>query len=273
MCRACREQAVALAADSLPSERTFWRDLTPAEMEFGDIPRVASDVDSAELHVVTAVKPAVKELVAGVVAEAMKAIRARDMRTVTDLPSDYEAVTKAVKAAAGSAIDAGKAQVFDAYRAQTGHRLALPPRKNPRLTAAYLNAKAEIQAAAINAAAKSAAQKAAISQIARGVEDRETLEALTTTAAEQSLVATAVETAREGIAVGRMLAIQDTENDIEAVIYTAIMDTNVCEVCMSADQTEYATLAEAADVPNPDCVGEQYGNVCRCNLIVVYKKG
>lgn len=253
------------------SDRTFWRELTPRELEFGDLPRVASDIDHAEVAIAKAASPEVHDLVRTILADVLRAVKVGDMTAVSGLSADSAPLARALKASTGEALDAGKQQIRDARDKQTGTKLAMPPRRNPKKAKQYLAAKTSVLAQHVVDSALTAARKLGISQVARGAADAETLEAVITDAAEKTLLSVAVEAAREAIAVGRFLAISDMSDEIETLVYTAILDDRVCEVCSAKDGEEYP-VSEAGQAPNPDCYGEVYGNVCRCAEIAVFRK-
>ena len=85
----------------------------------------------------------------------------------------------------------------------------------------------------------------------------------------------------EASALGRAIVDtegQDTDPDrsgvtlpngtvIENAQYSAVMDDNTCGPCSDKDGTIGSPDDPEMQVPNPDCIGEQYGNTCRCVLI------
>jgi hypothetical protein len=262
---------LAAAAVEAAGDLTFWRAQTPVELEFGDIPRVAADFNAAELAIAEAVRDPLKAVVRALATDALAAVKKGDTVAIAALTADPADLTAALKGAIGSAIDAGKVQVFDQWRKQTGRKLAKPPRVRPKLAAKFLAGKAVTQAEHLVNEARAAAQKMALSELGRGAYDADTLEAFVTLKAESLLVAMAREDAREAVGIGRLLAQEDTKGDIESVVYTAILDSNVCDVCESRDGDEYGP-ADMGQAPNPDCEGALYAG-CRCAEIILYRKG
>jgi len=279
MCDRCGKPDLALAAAAVSKlgDFKYWRDPTPLELEFGDVERIATETNDLEVSIASAAKPDAKAIVAEVVKQAMAAVKSGDTVAVASISADHAALAKTLKAATARAVDAGRQQVFAQYRKQTGKKLAaLPPRKNPRLSAKYLAGKSEIQAEAVAQKAQTAAKVMAMSQIGRGVDDSETLEQVVSATVEKYLIGVARGEAREGIAVGRLLAAKDTADEIESVVYSALLDTECCDVCFEADQGDPYGPEGLGSAPNPDCIGDQYsenGIVCRCVELIIYQKG
>ncbi len=73
--------------------------------------------------------------------------------------------------------------------------------------------------------------------------------------------------ANEAFADGRSDGYEEHKDEIQAVVYSALLDLNTCEACAAADGKEGATPEEIPDVPNPDCLG---GDRCRCVHVYVF---
>lgn len=272
MCEKCREIALAQTALDKVGELRFWRELTPIEREFGDIERVATEINESEVAIATAAANPLRDIVREVVVAAVKAVKAGDFEAAAKIPKpETTDLESALKAAIGEAIDTGKRQVFDQYRKQTGEKLALPPRLKPKLVAKYLRAKSAAEADRLVSSALAAAQNMALKQLGRGLApDSETIETFVKSTVEKVLEEIAREDAREANAAGRRMAAEDTANEIESVVYTAILDTNVCESCEELDGEEYGP-DEIGKAPNPDCSGAPYAG-CRCAEVIIYRK-
>jgi hypothetical protein len=262
---------LAQLAVNAVGDLVFWRELTDKEREFGDIPRVYKDVQAQELAIAVAINKPVGEMVRALVVDMSKAIKAKDTLAVNAVTVDTSAVRVAIKQAIANAIMVGKQQVFDEYRRQTGHRMALPPKVRGKLTAKLVAGKASAEADRIGNEARAMAQKMAYDQIGRDVYDPDKLEEFVRATAEQIVKQTAMSDAREANGVGRILAAEDTAGDIESVVYTAVMDNGVCDVCEGQDGDEYGP-DEMGQAPNPDCEGALWAG-CRCAEIIIYRKG
>lgn len=271
MCDRCGD--VELASSVLDEVRdvAYWRDLTEVERQFGDIPRMASDLTNAEQEAARRTAPAVRQMLDQLVAEAAELIRDGDLSGIAKLTASYEGpIAKALKASASAAVETGKRQVMDAYRKQRGDKFAsFPPRKRPkRKTKDYLNAKAEVLARKVTEDVSVAVRTVAVQQAAKESLDIAQLTAIAEAAANSAVMQAATSVTREGVGVGRWVAIEDASDEVEQMVYTAILDSNVCDSCAEKDN-ETVTDPDAA--PNPDCVGAQYGNECRCAVIVIFK--
>jgi hypothetical protein len=111
----------------------------------------------------------------------------------------------------------------------------------------------------------------ALAQIGREVYDADKLEAFVTAKATELLASMARDDAREANGMGRRIAAEETADQIETVVYTAIMDSGVCGVCEDRDGDEYGP-EDMGQAPNPDCEGALYAG-CRCAELIVYAKG
>lgn len=263
---------LAEAAIENVGDLKFWREQTPIELEFGDIERVARDVSDSEVAIAAAAATPLRSAVREIVSAALAAVKANDIGKAAAIPKpSAEELAKALKAANGQAIETGKRQVLDQYRKQRGDKLALPPRLKPKLVGKFIAGKSVVQAETLINESIAAAQKMALTQIGRGIADPVTLETFVTAAAEALLKTMARDDAREANGMGRRIAAEDTAADIESVVYTAIMDSGVCEECEALDGNEYGP-DELGQAPNPNCLGALYAG-CRCAEVIIYKKG
>lgn len=73
--------------------------------------------------------------------------------------------------------------------------------------------------------------------------------------------------ANEAFADGRQEGYEEYRDEIQAVIYSALLDFNTCPNCANADGAEGRTPEDIPGVPNPDCDG---GDRCRCVHVFVF---
>ncbi len=73
--------------------------------------------------------------------------------------------------------------------------------------------------------------------------------------------------ANEAFADGRQSGYEEYADEIASVMYSAILDSNTCGNCASADGAEGKTPEDVPSVPNPDCDG---GDKCRCVHVYVF---
>ena len=74
--------------------------------------------------------------------------------------------------------------------------------------------------------------------------------------------------------LGRADQAKDMRGSIANAIYSAILDSNTCDVCESRDGDESTDIDEAAGwTPNPDCEGAAYDRECRCLTLFEYDQG
>jgi HK97 family phage portal protein len=79
--------------------------------------------------------------------------------------------------------------------------------------------------------------------------------------------AIAVGAAYQSVADGRYDHFQQTDEFQDRYVYSAILDSNVCEVCAAVDGRESYNLDDLPLVPNPDCQG---GYRCRCTIFRIF---
>lgn len=76
----------------------------------------------------------------------------------------------------------------------------------------------------------------------------------------------------EGFSMGRVAAAEELKDRIERVVYSAILDNNVCQVCEDLDGEEFDIDSDEYEEhmpPNPNCEG---GDQCRCAYIYTLKE-
>lgn len=273
MCERCVTQGALVLSDSVTDSLKrfrFWREPTPLEVECG-VFELADAIDAYEVDIAKRAALPAKEIVRALVVDASRAVKESDAAAVSRVtPPPLTDLIAAIKEGQKAALEEGRRQVLE-QRRKARTELALPPRKNRRLAKGFLSAKAEAEADRIASAAVSEIRRVGLSQVARGVADSETMEEAALAIIEKAVASAATSAARECIAVGRFFAIQDVAQDIEKVVYTALLDANVCDVCADKDGSEYDP-EEAGQAPNEDCIGEVYGNVCRCSELVQFYK-
>lgn len=290
MCRNCdaaKLPELVTRAEALLAEipATYRRGLTPIELAYGDVPRVRQDYDDAAVTIASIAGPIVRKMATQLVKEAVALAKAKDVAGISRVaPSYVGELATALKKGIGEALKTGRSQVMDQYAAQKGTRfeILVPRRKQVKKVSEYLSARADIDAERISAAITASVQSATIGQIARAstldwlekalnYENPDSILARAILGGENSLIGTATADAREGIGLGRLFALDEVKEDVDFLTYTAILDDNVCSVCADLDGQEFD--ANAIDMtPNDDCVGAQYGNECRCYMVVVFKR-
>lgn len=72
----------------------------------------------------------------------------------------------------------------------------------------------------------------------------------------------------EAFGIGRNVEAETSRDEIKTSYYSAILDTNVCEVCAPLDGIEHEFGDPDFETPNPNCLG---GSQCRCLTVHVLK--
>ena len=269
MCDTCL--AALEVADA--TRHIYRRALTQVELEHGDVDRVRDDMDASEQGVVKAGAPVIRDIVAQLVDELRPLVEAGDVVGVARVKPSYTGkLAKALKAASDAAVRRGKRQVLDQAKSK-GTRLAKRPTKDPKKALEYLAARADAMAEQIQSQIDASIKRTVLAGAATATWTDELATAIQDSAS-RALVASAYDVGRESFAVGRLFGYQEVKDDIAEVVYTAILDDAVCEVCLDADGRTWN--AEAGDdldegfdsAPNPECYGGE--SRCRCWIILVH---
>jgi len=251
--------------------RVYRRPLTAIELEWGDVDNVRDQMEASEEGVVKIAKPVLVKIVAQLVDEYRPLVERGDIAGVARVsPSFTGDLAQALRVAQQSAVTRGKRQVLTMAK-KAGVRLAAKrPVKDPAKAAAYLEARSEAMSEQIQAQIAASVKRTVLGAAAVGEWDDEIAETIANTAT-RSLVASAIEVAREAFAVGRLYGYEEIKEDVAYVVYTAVLDDSVCEVCEALDQTQYDDPDEGFEAaPNAECLGGI--ERCRCYPIAVMRR-
>ena len=80
--------------------------------------------------------------------------------------------------------------------------------------------------------------------------------------------AMATKAVNEGNGAGRRVAAEAVQNEIDECYYSALLDSNCCEVCRPKDGVRHEFNDPDYVTPNPQCLG---GGRCRCMTIYIMK--
>jgi hypothetical protein len=282
MCDTC-----ALADDLVTAAGAlaYRRPLSAVEESYGDVPRVARDFDAAEEAVAKAGAPVVKRIVAQLSSEVAALVKAGDVAALSGVSASYVGeLATALNAGVGTALRLGNKQITDAHRSQRGTRLAAkPPGKDPKKARDYLKARSTLGAQQVADGIRANIVRSASGLVMKpgtaGLSEdaiADLIAAETWAAAERTLIGTALELGREGVGVGRLLALQEVASDIAEVHYSAILDDRVCDPCAEADGRTWIAddgddIEEGiASTPNDECEGTSAR--CRCVSIAVFRR-
>ncbi len=318
-------------------ELRFWRELTPREREFGDIPRVKRDFDEAERKVAAAGAPIVRQAVRDLVAQANHAIALRNHAAIVGIePIMVHELQMALTHGVDQARTMGRQQIYDAHQRQVKAHTQLATKVRPpkqmqipipeqahgqsmptyygRIVQAQVDAKIALAARKAMENTAATVRDAAVRAMVRNrdeITDEEINAMLQGETKAFGSVATSL--ARSGLSGGRIEQMDAVRDDIKSMTYSAVMDENTCDVCEAADGDVYeddteepapedlppedASADDTSDAgnlaegfkrmlaegdlagsiedgidaaPNPDCVGEEYGNACRCIMVIEF---
>lgn len=253
---------------------TYRRPLTPVELEYGDVAGMRAGFDAAETRVVTLAAPVVARIVAQLADEVRPLLASGDIAGIARVKASHTAeLAAAITKASTLAIAAGKRQVLDSAKAHGVKLAKLPARKDVKRAADYVTAKAAAISEQVAQQIEANVRRSALAAAAKGVEDIASSDLVDwEDASARSLVGSAIEMGRTAYDAGRLFGYDEVRDDVSEVVYTAILDDNVCEVCAGADGESYT--GDAVDdgfaaAPNDDCEG---GERCRCYPVLVYSR-
>ena len=262
----------------------YRRPLTYDEQMFGDVEDVREDIATGELLVIERATPVVRKMANQLADEALAL--GSDVTGIAKLsPSYMGELSAAMLKAYRLVFAAGTAQVERQYERQTGKlltdsphpwlsklkELAEAPNKTPDEFDDVMKANADIAASAIAAAVALSMQEEAKRNIQAGIVTKEAYDASSDVAARagfKRLEVSAVKDARQSMGMGRISAQVELKDDILEIVYTAVLDTNMCSVCASMDGQRYPA-DEMGKAPNNDCLGFDY---CRCFEITIFQR-
>jgi len=271
-------------ADVVLQAGTYWRPMTYLEQMYGDIPRVEREFGETEEVIAKRAAPVLKKMVKQLLEEAVGAAKSGDPTAAGKLRASFTGeLSAAFKAGMKAGVRIGKRQMLDAHKAQVRQGTSLAerkaPRKDPKKVDDYLGGRAEVDAGNVARAVEGAVQGGLMAQMARTpvadlVRDLTNPEGdfyrQAMRAGERSLIASSTMEARESVGMGRLVGWEEVKEDADYVVYSAVMDGNVCDVCAEMDGNEYGP-ADFGKAPNDECEGGIWGNECRCIEIVIYR--
>jgi hypothetical protein len=197
--------------------------------------------------------------------QAEAAVEHRSPQAAEALSVDHTALADALYGVLRDTYDQGRAHASDEIARQLPAAMAAeksPPPEPDRV--ARLRALADNVAASVSAAAMRALRSLTLRRIEHpdqaptgpGFDPQQTLNAEATRAGRP--------TVGQAYADGRSDAILSSEY-VEKTVYSALLDSRVCEACALADGEENPP-GEGTPCPNPDCHG---GAACRCVRVPV----
>jgi hypothetical protein len=230
--------------------------------------------DSAEEEFVKACKKVQDKQISVLVKQVADAIEAGDIDKVTTIGVPYvEKLADAVEEVLIDLYQFGRQQVMQEAGRQRGKVTAQEPiLEGGKLAAgAFIKTRARATAAVLGSKLRSSMAWEALGQIRQGVVDRAALTSVLTSLSDRELQATAKFSVTESFDLGREQQAKEMSDEIDRVIYSAILDDNTCGECMEVDGKEYKFPSAEWDEVTPPykkCSGHER---CRCVGVYVFK--
>lgn len=135
----------------------------------------------------------------------------------------------------------------------------------------FLKTRSKATANILGSKLRAAMSWEALRQVKEGVVDRTALGSALTSLSDKELVATAKFSVSEAFNFGRQAEAKVEADDIDRVVYSALLDEHTCGPCSDLDGREYAFPSvewEEVAPPYKNCEGQDR---CRCVGVYVYK--
>lgn len=285
----CDHLATAEQALSAAGPLQLRRPLTDHEHTHGDIPRVHEDFNAAEIAVAKSAAPVVAKMLEQLLSEAAPLIASGDTAGLATLRASYTAqLATALAAGMDAGVRAGRQHILDAHERQTGVRGAESGHTVMNATASLalaefdplgaLKARALLAAMTIGDKLSAAVRYQAQTAILQGAEELTAdMTAQVEAASARSLAGVAKQLGRDALGNGRTVQLDEMQDAIDYIVYSAVLDQNTCIVCENSDGNVYSDDDPSAvgsidegltATPNPECEGS---SMCRCIMVVVFK--
>lgn len=243
-------------------------------------------LDDAENRIVEAYRNVQDRQISKLVEEGMKAITAEkspderaEMLENINVPYKRE-VTSSVTKTLVELFNMGQREVKQEMARQGGApiRLAQPlDADNDKTIERFLRFRALAMVTALTNRLRGSLLTNGLNMIREGSEDRLMLEGALSTLSDRAIRSASRDGVTEAMNLGRESMAKRNENLVEQVVYSAILDKNVCSTCAPLDGTTYelgSRAYEEAKPPRPfggpveACLGR---NRCRCTFIYKFR--
>lgn len=155
--------------------------------------------------------------------------------------------------------------------AKTLKKAKLNPIKTPEEAQAFIESKSTLIASQMAKKYENTALFAELEAQKLGLSKAATISFITdrlTELTDKEARAASTYSVVEAFGIGRNVEAETHRAEVKTSIYSAILDTNVCEVCAPLDGIEHEFGDPDFITPNPNCLG---GSACRCLTVHVLK--
>ncbi len=252
-----------------------WRHLRGVEkhVAFKDI---NDKLDSAEDQFVKAAKAIQDEQIVKMVEMVATDMEKGQVDRITEIPIPLvDKMSREIEKVLDDLFEYGQKQVKQELQKQRAIVEAAEPPFEPIENIAaireFLKTRAKATASVLGNKLRAAMAYEALRQVKEGAINRAALSGSLTTLSDKELVATAKFSVSEAMNFGRQAEAKAEADDIDRVVYSALLDENTCGPCGDQDGREYPfPSAEWEEVAPPykNCEGQDR---CRCVGVYVYK--
>lgn len=236
---------------------------------------IVDKLNSSEEKFVNAAKEIQERQISNIVDRVVSAVEKGNLEQVPGIDVPYrDRMSRAIEKILTELFDYGREQVKEELKKQRALVKAqeLPPlgQGDVKAIVEFIKARAIATANVLGSKLRAATAWEALRQIKAGVVDRVAMSAALTELSDKELVATAKFSVSESFNLGRQAQAKEMSDEIDHVIYSALMDDNTCGPCSDLDGREFKFDAEWDDVAPPykGCEGQDR---CRCVGVFVYK--
>lgn len=250
------------------------------EEQYVAFKEIKGKLDDAESKFVKAAKAVQDKQINRIVDMVSKVIERGDVEQVAKIGVPYhQQMADAIAEVLLDLYRYGQEQVIEEATKQRGTLKAQEKKVFAPLAAvpgaeavSFINTRAAATANVLAGKMRSSMSWEALRQVKGGIVDRAALANTLTALSDRELAATAKFSVSESFNLGRQGQAKDMEDEIDHVVWSALLDENTCPPCEAMDGKEFAFPSEEWDEvapPYKECEGHDR---CRCVGVFVFKR-
>lgn len=233
-------------------------------------------LDSAEEAFVKAAKEIQDEQIARIADMVIKDVEKGQLDQITKIPIPLvDKMAREVEKVLFDLFEYGQEQIKKELQSQRSVLKAaeppFEPLENIAMIREFLRTRSKATAGVLSSKLRAAMAWEALRQVKEGAVDRAALIAALTGLSDKELIATAKFSVSEALNFGRQAEARIEADDIDRVVYSALLDENSCGPCADLDGREYEFPSAEWDEVAPPYKGCEGKDRCRCVGVYVYK--
>lgn len=232
-------------------------------------------LNTSEEEFVAAAKKIQERQIPKIVDQVVGAVEKGNLDQIPGIDVPYrEAMGAALEEVLVDLFEYGREQVKEELKRQRESVKAQEPpplgQGDVKAIAQFIKVRAKATASVLGSKLRAAMAWEALRQIKTGVVNRAAMTTALTAISDKELVATAKFSVSEAFNLGRQAQAKDSADEIDHVVYSALMDEHTCGPCGDLDGREFKFDSEWDSVAPPysGCEGQDR---CRCVGVFVYK--